>query len=108
MGKKSKFTLHLVKQADNGSYCIKSPEEDSSQVPPCPVPKERVDYKMKIMRKKKPIQRRIPLLSLKVFSNTAPRMISPVAVVMRTIQIKTKMTIAVTTARKTMTKFMRD
>ncbi|XP_049779219.1 uncharacterized protein LOC126176124 [Schistocerca cancellata] len=43
MGKKSKFTLHLVKQADNGSYRIKSPEEDSSQVPPCPAPKERVD-----------------------------------------------------------------
>ncbi|XP_049840947.1 uncharacterized protein LOC126291534 [Schistocerca gregaria] len=43
MGKKSKFTLHLVKQADNGSYRIKSLEEDSSQVPPCPAPKERVD-----------------------------------------------------------------
>ncbi|XP_049962302.1 uncharacterized protein LOC126482308 [Schistocerca serialis cubense] len=47
MGKKSKFTLHLVKQADNGSYHLKSPEEDSSQVPPCPAPKERVDLQNK-------------------------------------------------------------
>lgn len=47
MSEKSKLILHLAKQADN-TNSRKLPEQDSSQFPTWPVPKERVDLQNEI------------------------------------------------------------